>query len=49
MFYRANDSSAGSGLGLFIAKETAEKLESTIAFESEYSTGSFFTVSMPFG
>lgn len=49
MFYRANDSSAGSGLGLYIAKETAEKLESTITFESEFGKGSVFTVSMPFG
>jgi len=49
MFYRANDSSAGSGLGLYIAKETAEKLECTITFESEYGKGSVFTVSMPLG
>ncbi len=49
MFYRANDSSAGSGLGLYIAKETADKLESTITFESEYGKGSAFTVSMPLG
>ncbi len=49
MFYRANDLSAGSGLGLYIAKETAEKLESTITFESEYGKGSVFTVSMPLG
>jgi signal transduction histidine kinase len=48
MFYRANDSSVGSGLGLYIAKETAEKLEITITFESEYGKGSVFTVSMPF-
>jgi signal transduction histidine kinase len=47
MFYRANDSSAGSGLGLYIAKETADKLNSTITFESEYGRGSVFTVSMP--
>ena len=49
MFYRANDSSAGSGLGLYIAKETAEKLESTITFESEYGKGSAFTVALPLG
>jgi len=49
MFYRANDLSAGSGLGLYIAKETAEKLESTITFESEYGKGSVFTITLPFG
>jgi len=49
MLCRANDSSAGSGLGLYIAKETAEKLESTITFESAFGKGSVFTVSMPFG
>jgi signal transduction histidine kinase len=47
MFYRANDTAAGSGLGLYIAKEAADKLRSTITFTSEYGKGSVFTLSLP--
>jgi signal transduction histidine kinase len=47
MFYRANDTAAGSGLGLYIAKEAADKLHSTITFISEYGKGSVFTLSLP--
>ncbi|MBL7870200.1 MAG: HAMP domain-containing histidine kinase [Cyclobacteriaceae bacterium] len=47
MFYRANDTVAGSGLGLFIAKETADKLNGRITFESDYGEGTTFTVSLP--
>lgn len=47
MFYRANDTAAGSGLGLYIAKEAADKLRSTITFVSEFGQGSIFTVSLP--
>lgn len=47
MFYRANDTVAGSGLGLFIAKETADKLNGMITFESVYGEGTVFTVSLP--
>lgn len=47
MFYRANDTAAGSGLGLYIAKEAADKLRSTITFVSEYGQGSVFTISLP--
>ena len=40
MFYRANDKNVGSGLGLFIVKETIEKLKGTITITSDlgYST-----------
>jgi signal transduction histidine kinase len=47
MFYRANDSAAGSGLGLYIARETADKLKGKISFESAYGLGTTFTVSIP--
>jgi signal transduction histidine kinase len=47
MFYRANDTVAGSGLGLYIAKEAAEKTNGIITFVSEYGKGSTFTVSLP--
>jgi len=47
MFYRANDTSSGSGLGLYIAKEAADKIGSIITFVSEYGKGSTFTISLP--
>lgn len=47
MFYRATESSDGSGLGLYIVKETVHKLGGTITFESEYTKGSTFTVRLP--
>ena len=47
MFYRGTTNSTGSGLGLFIAKEAAEKLQGAIEFTSEYGVGSVFTVSIP--
>lgn len=47
MFYRGTTSSTGSGLGLFIAKEAAEKLQGKIEFTSEYGVGSEFTITIP--
>ncbi len=47
MFYRANDSVPGSGLGLYIAKETADKLNGKISFESVFGEGTKFTISLP--
>jgi signal transduction histidine kinase len=47
MFYRANDSVEGSGLGLYIAKETAERLHGKIEMTSEFGQGTSFTVSLP--
>jgi len=47
MFYRANDLVAGSGLGLYIAKETADKLNAKISFESAYGEGTAFTIFLP--
>ncbi len=48
MFYRGTASSTGSGLGLFIAREAAEKLQGKIDFTSEYGVGSEFTIHIPF-
>lgn len=39
MFYRATDDGAGSGLGLYIVKETVEKLNGSLAIESEEGHG----------
>jgi signal transduction histidine kinase len=47
MFYRANDSVEGSGLGLYIAKETAERLHGKIEMTSEFGQGTSFKVSLP--
>ncbi|MEN8249179.1 MAG: MFS domain-containing histidine kinase [Bacteroidota bacterium] len=47
MFFRASDASKGSGLGLYIVKETLEKLEGSIRFESKIKTGSKFIIELP--
>ncbi|MDX1920914.1 MAG: HAMP domain-containing sensor histidine kinase [Candidatus Caenarcaniphilales bacterium] len=47
MFYRATDQNVGSGLGLFLVKETVEKLEGSIEVHSTYGEGSIFTVAIP--
>jgi PAS domain S-box-containing protein len=47
MFYRASESSEGSGLGLYIVKETLDKLEGSISVLSTAGEGSEFTVTLP--
>ncbi|MEM9298569.1 MAG: hybrid sensor histidine kinase/response regulator [Bacteroidota bacterium] len=47
MFYRATESSEGSGLGLYITKETVDKLKGTISVRSFLKTGTRFTVVLP--
>jgi signal transduction histidine kinase len=47
MFYRASKQSSGSGLGLYILKETAEKLRASISLESKKDIGSKFTIIIP--
>lgn len=47
MFYRANDVTEGSGLGLYIARENVSRLKGTISFTSSYGSGSRFTVLIP--
>ena len=49
MFFRANDHSIGSGLGLYVAKETSQKLNATIEVQSEEGKGSSFKVILPTG
>ncbi len=44
MFFRATQSSKGSGLGLYIAKDAAAKLGGTLYVQSEYGIGSTFTL-----
>ena len=47
MFYRASINSSGSGLGLYIAKEAANKINAEIFVESTEGIGSKFTLSLP--
>jgi Signal transduction histidine kinase len=47
MFFRASENEKGSGLGLYIAKEAAEKINGTISVLSEYGTGSTFIIKLP--
>ncbi len=47
MFYRGNESSQGSGLGLYIVKETISKLAGSIHLNSHPRKGSTFTFTVP--
>lgn len=46
MFFRGTINSKGSGLGLYIAREAAEKISSKILVHSEYGKGSIFTLAV---
>lgn len=47
MFFRANEHSSGSGLGLYIVKETIANLSGSIHLDSAPKVGSTFTVRLP--
>lgn len=47
MFYRVSENSVGSGLGLYIVKETISKLNGKIEIESELGVGTTFKVLIP--
>jgi len=47
MFYRGSESSSGSGLGLYIVKETISKLDGDISLETRLGEGSNFTIKFP--
>jgi PAS domain S-box-containing protein len=47
MFFRASVKSEGSGLGLYIVKETLQKMGGTIWVESTPGEGSIFTFAIP--
>ncbi|NJN41069.1 MAG: HAMP domain-containing histidine kinase [Flammeovirgaceae bacterium] len=48
MFFRANEKSIGSGLGLYIVKEALEKISGIIQVNSRIKEGSVFTIRLPF-
>lgn len=47
MFYRASDKSKGSGLGLYIVKESLGQLGGSVTLKSALGEGSTFTVVLP--
>jgi signal transduction histidine kinase len=47
MFYRATDQNAGSGLGLYIVKETVERLHGEVKLESEINKGTTISLKIP--
>lgn len=47
MFYRASGVSSGSGLGLYLVKETVKKLEGAVAVQSKLGVGTEFILSFP--
>jgi len=47
MFYRASEKSNGSGLGLYIVRETLARLNGTIQLKSVLGQGSTFTIWLP--
>ena len=49
MFYRASESSKGSGLGLYILRETVTRLGGTVKVESELGKGTVFRIELPRG
>ena len=47
MFYRASDRAQGSGLGLYILKETVLKMKGTVSVQSAIDEGTTFTITLP--
>jgi signal transduction histidine kinase len=47
LFYRATSSATGSGLGLYIIKETVEKLSGYVTINSEKGTGTVIKITIP--
>lgn len=47
MFFRVSEESVGSGLGLYLVKESVEKLNGTVRLDSVPGTGTSFTIHIP--
>lgn len=48
MFFRANSDTTGSGLGLYIARETAKRMNGDLTFESKRGKGSLFRLAVQY-
>lgn len=47
LFYRANEQSAGFGIGLYVVREVIEKMKGKIEIESRAGQGTTFMVTLP--
>jgi PAS domain S-box-containing protein len=47
MFFRAHEYAQGSGLGLYIVKQTVSRMGGKIEMQTEYGHGTTFTVTLP--
>ena len=47
MFYRVNNDSVGTGMGLHLVKLAVEKLSGTISLESAQNAGTKFLITIP--
>lgn len=47
MFYRATDRAQGSGLGMYIVKQSVERLNGSMVVESRYGSGTKITINLP--
>jgi signal transduction histidine kinase len=47
MFFRATERSEGAGLGLYIVKETIDKLHGTVTVQSNLGEGTSFSIDIP--
>jgi PAS domain S-box-containing protein len=47
MFFRASNNSKGTGIGLYIVRETIQKIQGEIQVKSKIAKGSKFTVTIP--
>ncbi len=47
MFFRATEHNTGAGLGLYIVRESVEKLGGTITVSSQVGRGTVFTITLP--
>ena len=47
MFFRATERSEGAGLGLYIVKESVNKLGGEISLESTFNEGCTFNIRLP--
>jgi signal transduction histidine kinase len=47
LFFRATEQAQGTGLGLFIVKDTIQKLKGTIEVDSMLDKGTTFVITIP--